>query len=69
MTVYVNNNPRTKKELKSWIKEGRLLGVFNAGPWPVTANGDEVVSGPHYPKPHTWYATVTLENGIIVKVR
>ncbi len=25
--------------------------------------------GPHYPKPHTWYAQVVVEGGIIKKVK
>jgi hypothetical protein len=32
-------------------------------------NGTETVEGPHYPKPHTWYAKVTMKNGVVVKVQ
>lgn len=31
-------------------------------------NGRYCVEGPHYPKPHTWYASVKVEDGVIVKV-
>jgi hypothetical protein len=31
-------------------------------------NGKFAVEGPHYPKPHRWYAACTAENGEIVKV-
>lgn len=32
-------------------------------------NGREFVEGPHFPKPHTWYAEVTVKDGIVVKVK
>lgn len=31
-------------------------------------SGKACVEGPHYPEPHRWYATVTVENGEVVKV-
>jgi hypothetical protein len=37
---------------------------FNPGPY----NGVMAVEGPHYPKPHTWYATVVVKDGIVQKV-
>jgi hypothetical protein len=33
------------------------------------ANGTEYVEGPHYPKPHTWYAQVEVKDGIVVGVK
>lgn len=35
---------------------------------PTPDNGKVCVGGPHYPEPHKWYATVTLQNGEVVKV-
>jgi hypothetical protein len=32
-------------------------------------NGIEFVEGPHYPAPHTWYAQVTVVDGIVVSVK
>ncbi len=32
-------------------------------------NGTEFVEGPHYPAPHSWYAQVTVKDGIVVKVK
>ena len=32
-------------------------------------DGEFSVEGPHYPRPHTWYARVTLKDGRIIKVR
>jgi len=32
-------------------------------------NGTVYLEGPHYPKPHTWYAEAELKDGVIVKVK
>jgi hypothetical protein len=36
---------------------------------PTPENGKVAVGGPHYPAPHVWYATVTLQNGEVVAVK
>jgi hypothetical protein len=30
------------------------------------ANGSVSLEGPHYPKPHSWYASAIVKNGAIV---
>lgn len=44
---------------------------FNPGLGPDLSNhtGKVCLEGPHYPKPHTWYAEAELVNGIVVKVK
>jgi hypothetical protein len=44
---------------------------FQPGPYGGNEprNGSFAVEGPHYPQPHKWYAEVTAENGMIVKVK
>jgi hypothetical protein len=42
--------------------------LFAPGIFAPKRNGIEYVEGPHYPKPHTWYATVEVKDGIVVKV-
>jgi hypothetical protein len=70
MTAYSNVNFKTKKELKTAVANGEKIGVFNPGlGGAIDANGEAVLSGPHFPKPHTWYATVTLKDGYITKVK
>lgn len=32
-------------------------------------NGTDFVEGPHYPAAHTWYAEVTMKDGIVVRVK
>jgi hypothetical protein len=70
MTTYSNVNFKTKKDLKTAVANGDKIGVHNPGlVGMIESNGVQYISGPHFPKPHTWYATVTLENGIITKVK
>jgi len=67
--AYTNTNFKTKSELKKAVAAGQKIGVHSPGPWPVESNGEVFLEGPHYPQPHRWYATATLVDGIIVKVK
>lgn len=44
---------------------------FQPGLGPDLRNftGSVALEGPHYPRPHTWYASAQMENGIVVKVK
>lgn len=47
----------------------QLIEVYQPGPFgPDVADGVHCAEGPHYPKPHRWYAEVTVKNGVIVGV-
>lgn len=65
---YVAGNPKTKKELKERLKNGPVE-VFNAALGDIPANGTVHLEGPHYPKPHTWYAVGTMKDGKLVSVK
>lgn len=70
--MYVSPNFKTKKALKDAVKEGREVMVFqpnNIFNTPIPKNGTVSVEGPHYPQPHSWYARVTLEDGVIISVK
>lgn len=67
--AYADGNPRTKKELREWIAEGKQVRIFSPGPFPPRMNGTETIEGPQHPKPHSWYAQVTVENGVIIRVK
>ncbi len=68
--MYARGNPKTKKELKQWVADGRAVEAFQAGGiFPAQTDGSAVVEGPHYPKPHRWYAEVTLQRGRIIAVK
>lgn len=66
--MYTTINFKSKKALKEAVKSGQIIGVFSPGPFPCPQNGRVYLEGPHYPKPHTWYATAEVLNGNIIKV-
>lgn len=68
--MYVNPNFKTKKALKEAVAAGEEVTVFNPGPFgEANQNGVEFVEGPHYPKPHRWYAQVQVTNGLVTGVK
>jgi len=67
--MYINPNFKTKKAFKAAVKAGQKVRVFSPGPFPAPTNGRCAVEGPHYPKPHTWYASVEIEDGYVTKVK
>jgi len=76
--MYTSKNFPTKKALKTAVISGEKLTVFqfndmfgNNGPDGTAKQKDGVVylEGPHYPRPHSWYAQATLREGIIVSVK
>lgn len=66
--AYVSPNFPTKKSLKAAVEAGERVEVFSPGPFGAKRDGVESVEGPHYPKPHSWYARVQVEAGHVVKV-
>lgn len=71
--MYVQPNFLKKKHLRDAVKAGQVVTVFQPaaeifGTVPPE-NGTAAVEGPHFPKPHTWYARVTLKDGKIIKVK
>jgi hypothetical protein len=71
--MYTETNFKTKKALKAAVENGEKVrcyqpnDIFNTG----IPKGKEVsVEGPHYPRPHSWYARVLLDaEGYVVKVK
>jgi len=68
---YVNPNYQSKKALKDAIANGDSIEVFQPGPFgpSVNANGTVYLEGPHYPKPHKWYAVGTMQDGKLIKIK
>lgn len=68
--MYVEPNFPTKKALKEAIKAGQRVVVYAPGLGSPRVPED-TVEGPHYPKPHSWYARVETkeDNGEVVVVR
>lgn len=66
--MYTDINFKTKKALKEAVSSGKKVACFSPGPFGCPTNGKVSLEWPHYPAPHTWYATATLVDGIVVKV-
>ena len=69
--MYCQKNFLTKKSLREAVAAGEKITVFQPNDFfntPIPRDGKVCVEGPHYPKPHTWYASVTLKDGFVVKV-
>jgi len=66
--MYVSPNFPSKKALREALARGETVTVFAPGLGTPKDNGVETVEGPHYPKPHTWYAQVEVKDSLVVKV-
>ena len=81
--MYTTTNFKTKKELKEAVEAyhrisildgqriGRGVTYWQPGPFAGNepTNGTIFLEGPHYPKPHRWYAKAEVQDGYIVKVK
>jgi len=67
--MYCVKNFKTKKALKEAVAAGEQLTIFAPGLGSPVSDGQESLEGPWYPEPHKWYASVTMKDGIIVKVK
>ena len=66
--MYVSPNFKTKKALKDALAAGKYVDVYQPGLGTVPTDGRVAIEGPHFPEPHKWYATGTMQNGKLVKV-
>lgn len=72
--AYTYTNYKTKKALKDAVASGEVVqcyqpGGLGLGPDLTNFTGSIALEGPHYPKPHTWYASAELKEGVVVKVK
>ena len=67
--MYTEQNFKTKKALKEAVAAGKQVRLYAPGLGTPKTEGTECVTGPHYPAPHTWYAEVTMKDGVVVKVK
>lgn len=67
--MYTMKDYPTKKALKEAVAQGDAVRLYAPGLGTPKDNGTETVEGPHYPRPHTWYATVEMRDGLVVKVK
>jgi len=67
--MYTDIDYKTKKALKEAFKNGKQITVYQPGGFfPSQKDGTTTIEGPHYPKPHTWYARVELKDGVITRI-
>lgn len=67
--MYTTKNFPSKKAFKEAVANGEKVTLFAPGIGTPPTNGTCAVEGPHSPKPHTWYAEVTVKDGIVTKVK
>ena len=67
--MYCDKNYQSKKDLKVDLAAGKQITVFQPGGFfESKTDGRVTIEGPHYPKPHRWYASVLIKDGAIVKI-
>ena len=63
--AYTGENFKSKKALRDAVSF-KSIPVYQSGPFgPGIRDGSCCIEGPHYPKPHSWYAEVTIVDGCI----
>jgi hypothetical protein len=66
---YVNPDYASKKEFKAAVARGVQHRTYNpSGMFETPQQGSDTIEGPHYPKPHRWYASVEVKGGLVTKV-
>lgn len=68
--MYTTINYQSKKALIADLKAGKEITYFQpGGMFEAPLNGTFTLEGPHYPKPHRWYAQATAKDGKIISVK
>jgi len=70
--MYADQDFKTKKAFREAVEAGKVVQLFQPNNFfnvKPPEEGTCAVEGPHYPAPHSWYATVTLADGKVVKVK
>ncbi len=63
---YTQRDFKTKKALKDALKNNERIILMDNGMVELPTDGIVWLEGPHYPKPHTWYAKGTMVEGRII---
>jgi hypothetical protein len=67
--MYTDKNFKSGAELKRALKAGEKITCHSPGPFPCPANGTISLEGPHYPKPHSWYLSGVMKDGVLISVK
>lgn len=67
--MYTSTNYKTKKALREAFDAGEIIRTFQPGGFfEAKKFGSVSIEGPHYPKPHSWYATGEIVDGVLLKL-
>ena len=68
--MYTVENFRTKKALKEAVATGKIVEVYQPGPFGDSApkNGSVCIEGPSF-EPHKWYASAIIKDGVIISIK
>jgi len=67
--MYTTTNYPSKAALRRDFLAGKRISTFQPGGlFPATRDGRIALEGPHYPKPHKWYASAVVADGVIVEL-
>lgn len=66
--MYTTTDFKTKKAMKAAVKAGDEVQVYQPGGFASKTDGVVALEGPHYPAAHTWYASVKITDGVVVRV-
>ena len=60
----------TKKQMREYVKDGKHeVTVYQpGGMFPSATEGIVTIEGPHYPRPHKWYARVEISDGCVTRI-
>ncbi len=69
--AYTDINFKSKAELKRALASGAKILVYSPGlGGPYAGRTNVSLEGPHYPKPHSWYATASVDaDGYVASVK
>jgi len=67
--MYTQIDFKSAAALKRALNAGEKIRCYSPGVFPCPTNGTISLEGPHYPKPHTWYATGEMKDGLLVSVK
>ena len=66
---YVDPDYKSKAEFRRAVDRGVEHRTYNpSGLFPTPENGTDCIEGPHYPKAHRWYASVEVQDGVVIRV-
>lgn len=69
--AYTTTNFKSKKAMREAVALGLKVTVFQPNDMfgdGTVKDGTAFIEGPHFPKPHSWYAQVLVKDGVIIKV-